>query len=629
MQTFKSKALSCAVSTACSSFFLFSPFGQAQETAALDEIVVISSRIATPLRQIGTSVAVINEEEIRARGSLSLIDILRSMPSVAVSNSGGAGKTTTLRIRGEEGFRTIALLDGLKLSDPSITQVQPQLEHTLSTGVERVEILRGPQGFNYGADAGGIINIGTRATGTDAKELRSQIDAQTGSFGTQQLAANVSGGNDRADFFVAGARYTTDGFNILAADNVLADKDGYENTSFHSRVGFNASDTWRFDLVHRDVAGATEFDNCFDPVTFASVHDCDGDYDQRATRLSAKYDNAGLMHSLAWSNTATDRENFTFGSSTFVSNGELERVEYLGNFSRFAGANFVYGIDNEKENNNGDTRSQLGYYFEYLSDFSEQFFVTAGVRHDDNDDFGDHTSYRLTTAYLVPLQNGDTLKLRANYGTGFRAPSLYETSYNSGPWASPPASSTVLTEELSKGHEAAIEYFGQQGLQLSLVYFDQRIEDAIYFDLSTFSGYLQDIGTSTSQGFEISAAAPLTDKLSLSANYTRNETEQPNGQQRQRRPKDLANLGLNYRALDERLKLNLFYRTSRRAIDIVGNNVFDLDNYDVIDFSASFRLSENIELYARLENAADERYEEVVGYNNGKRASYIGARVNF
>ena len=629
MQTFKPKALSCAVAAACSSLILFSLPGQAQETAMLDEIVVVSSRIATPLRQIGTSVAVINEEEIRARGSLSLIDILRSMPSVAVSNSGGAGKTTTLRIRGEEGFRTIALLDGLKLSDPSITQVQPQLEHTLSTGVERVEILRGPQGFKYGADAGGIVNIGTRATGTDAKELRSQVDAQTGSFGTQQLAANVSGGNDRADFFVSGARYTTDGFNILAADNVLADKDGYENTSFHSRVGFNASDTWRFDLVHRDVEGTTEFDNCFDPVTFASVHDCDGDYEQRATRLSAKYENAGLTHSLAWSNTTTDRENFTFGSSTFISNGELERVEYLGNFSRFDGANLVYGIDNEKEINNGDTRSQLGYYFEYLSDFSEQFFVTAGIRRDDNEDFGVHTSYRLTTAYLVPLQNGDTLKLRANYGTGFRAPSLFETAYNSGPWASPPASNTVLSQELSKGHEAAIEYFGQHGLQLALVYFDQKIEDAIYFDLATFSGYLQDIGTSTSKGFEISAAAPLTGKLSFSANYTRNETEQPNGQQRQRRPKDLANLGLNYRAMDERLGLNLFYRTSRHAIDIVGNNVFDLDNYDVIDFSASFRLNEKIELYARLENASDERFEEVVGYNNGKRATYIGARVNF
>ena len=126
------KGFWCAAAISLSS--VFSALVHAQEseveTGVFDEIIITSSRIETPLRQTATSVSVITAEQIKARGSLSLIDVLRALPSISVSNSGGAGKTTTLRIRGEEGFRTITLLDGLKLSDPSITQVQPQLEHT-------------------------------------------------------------------------------------------------------------------------------------------------------------------------------------------------------------------------------------------------------------------------------------------------------------------------------------------------------------------------------------------------------------------------------------------------------------------------------------------------------------------
>ncbi|MES2604735.1 MAG: TonB-dependent receptor plug domain-containing protein, partial [Pseudomonadota bacterium] len=100
----------------------------------------------------------------------------------------------------EEGFRTLTILDGMRLSDPSNTQIQPQLEHLLSSGVERVEVLRGPQGLGYGADAGGVLNISSRQS---TSGLRGGLDAQAGSFDTRQLAGNASGGNDRADYFLS------------------------------------------------------------------------------------------------------------------------------------------------------------------------------------------------------------------------------------------------------------------------------------------------------------------------------------------------------------------------------------------------------------------------------------------
>src|SRR5690606_17824284 len=89
--------------------------------------------------------------------------LLRSQAGISVSNSGGAGKQTALRIRGEEGFRTLVLIDGVEVSDPTAPQVGPLVENlTAGSEIERIEVLRGPQGFIYGADAGGVIQVVTR-----------------------------------------------------------------------------------------------------------------------------------------------------------------------------------------------------------------------------------------------------------------------------------------------------------------------------------------------------------------------------------------------------------------------------------------------------------------------------------
>ena len=156
----------------------------------LEETVVTSSRVPTVLRNIGTSVSVLTSEEIEQRGFLNLTDIMRTQPGVAASNNGGAGKATSVRVRGEEGFRTMVILDGIDMSDTSGTQVGPRMEHLLSAGIERVEILRGPQGLSYGADAGGIINIQTTAP---SDGFGGRITADAGRYGTRQLGGTIRG----------------------------------------------------------------------------------------------------------------------------------------------------------------------------------------------------------------------------------------------------------------------------------------------------------------------------------------------------------------------------------------------------------------------------------------------------
>jgi vitamin B12 transporter len=577
------------------------------------------------LRQIGTSVSVITEQQIQQRGFNSLYDILRSQPSVGVSNAGGAGKVTSVRIRGEEGYRTLILLDGIDISDSSAPQVSPRMDQLLSSGIQRVEILRGPQGLMYGADAGGVVNISTIAP---REGLTGNLSAEGGRYGSQQFAGNLGGGNGTVDFNLSAADYETDGFNARTTDNVLKDDDGYENTTLHGRFGWNVNDDLRLSLVARDVEGTSEYDSCFTVDTFAPTDSCKDEYEQQAWRVAGDYEWGRFNHQVFYSGSDTDRDSYAQGAFAFNLGGDLERSGYLGSFEGGDALRLVYGVDLESESVDDDfldsTRDQQGYYLEYQGGFSDQLFITVGARYDDNDDFGTHTSYRTSGAYLIPLSGGE-LKLKATYGTGFRAPSLNEIATNKSPWTLPPAFGTDLSEEESDGYDIGASWTAASGLYLEAVYFDQNISDEIYYDFNSF-GYLQASGDTESKGVELISEWPLLDTLLLTGNYTYNDTQTITGDNRAFRPEHLANLGVNWRPLADRLTLGLNVRLSREAQDENGS---DLDNYELVDINASFLIARGLELYGRVENVLDEDYEEVPTYNTSGAAGYAGLRYSF
>ena len=595
-------------------FWIHSAELQAQ--AAIDEIVVTSNRIPIPARQLGTSVSMLDFEEIQSRGALALSDVMRQMPAVAASSNGGLGNATTLRIRGEEGFRTLTYLDGMRLQDPSAPQIATDFSNLVSSGIGRVEILRGPQGLAYGADAGGVINLSTRSS---SEPFELNLEAQGGKFGTQQMSGSLMGSNESLNYFLSVADFGTDGFNHRPSD-VIADEDGYENQTFHGRLGYLLSDTWRLDLVHREVDGRNDYDGCFGSL--GQTGDCSSDYGMQASRLGLEFLGAGFSHQLSFMRTSTDRQDFTASAPTFGSQGEQTRGEYIGSATALDGVDLIWGFDYQKDEANALGRKNQGAFIELLSDFSHAFFLTAGMRYDDNEDFGTNTSFRLSTAYLFETELG-TLKFKAALGSGFRAPSPYEIQYNRGPYAFAPATEGPIVQEESKGWEVGAQ-FNTEELHLEAIVFDQSVSNAIYFDLLNYSGYLQDKGRSASSGIELIADYGITDALRVSGNYTFNETERPDGSQRLRRPNHLFNFGLRLAGFNNRMTMNAFYRSQADAID-VGD--IALEDFGVLDFTAAFQINESLRVYGRIENALDEDYMEISDYNTAGLAAFVGVSL--
>lgn len=594
-------------------------------STTLETLVVTAHRQEVPLREVAASITVLNADQIAERGQTNIVDVLRSIPGVNVSNNGGNGKTSALRIRGEESYRTLVLIDGMNISDTSAPQVSPRFEDLLSGGIERVEILRGPQGMMYGADAGGIVNITTRRA---HEPFAADAAVEYGSYNSSNLFTNIRGKGESADYSLSATHFNTDGFNSRTNDT-SRDNDGYLNTTLHFTGGVQINDDIRIETVIRNVRSENEYDGC------SSTGHCVNDYDLTAYRVAAIFDNQAVLQKIALQRSYSTREDFTNGISGGANSGTIDEAQYQGIFRFAKVGDIVYGADLKQEEldpyGTGNTaeRDQLGYYAEWQGKVADSFYYTAGARHDNNDDFGDHDSYHLSAAYVIDMNNGDALKLKTTYGTGFRAPSLYELAYNAGPFAWGPAPTTKLTEETSKGLDAGVEYHWHNGGSVEVVYFDQSITDEIRFDLVNFYGYLQDKGVTHSRGVEFSGVYPITKDLRLLGNYTYNDTQDPNDDQRVRRPRHIANIGVDFAPV-ETVTVFANLRVAKDNEDqIFGTGRVKLDNYSALEASATWAVTSEFDVYIRGENLLRDDYQEVITYNVPKQAVYAGVRAHF
>ncbi|WP_444935739.1 TonB-dependent receptor plug domain-containing protein [Microbulbifer sp. JMSA004] len=587
----------------------------------LETVVVVSSRQGEPLRQVATSVTVLDEEQLKERGLVSLADVLRSVPSVSVTNTGGMGKTTSLRVRGESGFRTLVQIDGIDISDPTGTQAGAHIEHIMSSNLQRVELLRGPQGMLYGADAGGVLDISTRREG---EGQRFELSAEGGSFDTERYNASASGANETLDYFVSAAVAETDGFNTSSYDTELKDDDGYDNETLHGRVGWNISEQWRLEAVARDTDASGEYDRC---GWFVLHDDCNFEFSQESARVSLAHKGEDSQQELAYTRSELQRTYIDEGVTSYEAEGDIEKLNLMGShgFSREHGV--VYGVEHREDTSGDLDRDQWAVYSEYQGSYADKAYITLGLRHDNNSDFGSYNSFRASSAYLFEGVANGTVKIKSSYGTGFRAPSLYEVNHNATAfdWLTfTPLELPSLKPEESQGLDLGVEYFNEDALYLEFVLFDQVIENEIGWNGDAF-GYLQSSGTSKSRGVELVAETQVTDTLLLSANYTYTDAEEADDSPRARSPKHLANLGFTYKPTsDLSLVMNL-----RSSADVVDSDGTSLDDYQVLDASVRYQLNNSTTVFVRGENLTDEDYVEVTGYNTAGLAGYAGVEFSF
>ena len=594
---------------------------------SIDETVIVADRIETTIDSLAVSVNVIDRELISALGSATLPQLLRSQVGISTTQTGGMGAVSGIRVRGQDAFRTRVLIDGIDISDPSSPQIAPRMEHIASGALERIEVLRGTQGLLWGADAGGVIALTSRE-GSDRPSI--ELTAELGGYGfeTESLVAS-SGTLSYGELTAVLNHIEMDGFNALKSDNQLADKDGYNNDSYHLSYTTSEWQGWSATLSAREVDARTDYDSCgrFDEnFSFISSNDCSDGYNNETRGAVVRHKGENQSTQIRMSESDSDRAYFTDGLFQFALQGSNEQLSVSHNRSLTDSYDLTVGFDQDEQSYDdgfGTARSRGNdAMFLNIRRLGDTATLSAAVRSDDNDDFGRHNSWRLTALTNTGV---DGVAFKAAYGTGFRAPSPYEVGSNQSPWALADARETPLSEEKSRGWEIGLRG-GSDTLAWELTYFDQEVSDAIVYryDPALFAGgYLQIPGTSQFSGIEATATWALEDGISIEGFVSDLSAEDADGDGLPYRPETQAQMSARFS--DDKSEWLLLARYTSDRHDGFGTT---LNNYTVVDASFRYAVSNSVKVSLRAENVTNEGYSDIVGYRSAGRTMYLGLNIS-
>lgn len=631
-----------------------------------DAIVVTASRIPIPLAAAGSSVSVIDRREIDAREALFAADLLADVPGVALSRSGGIGSQTQLRLRGAEANQVLVLIDGIEANDPAGND-EFAFQDLTSWDVERIEVVRGPQSALWGSDAlAGVVNIITRQP-TD--RFSAHGFAEGGSFDTWSGGARVSGKVLGARTGLSVSRVDSDGINNSRTGS---ERDGYENTTATLSLAGSPADGLTLDFLGRysDTTKAydtTDFMVTGLPADSGDVTDVDLGYFRAGGHLSRRGGQWTQQLKATWTTTDTHDHN------EFGPNGATAADKYGAYYQTTwhfgppsaqsssgvgaPGNSITFALDHEREEfrqrgtatmfgdpNQDQDMDTTGIAAELLLQPLQRLSVSLSGRYDHNSEFDSVGTVRATTAWTTATTG---TKLHASIGTGQKSPTFIERfGYYTDQFAGNPD----LKPETSRAWELGFEQkllpqrFGDR-FSIGATYFHADLEDEIngfVFDPGLGMATAENLdGTSRRHGVEVTATARLAEGLALTGAYTYTDARQPdpvtgNEIREIRRPRHVASLNLDWRFLDDRAELNANLNYMGQQDDYFfevtppyATQTVSLDSYYLLGLAASWRITDHLRLYGRLENALNDDYENLYGYNTPRRSAYAGLRVDF
>lgn len=496
-------------------------------------------------------------------------------------------------------------------------------------------MLRGNQSTLYGSEAmAGVISITTKGGKGSGKILTGETGVEWGSRGTGKTFVNARGETGGVYYSGGASGLTTQGFDI--SRDGANEQDGNKTGAVNLRVGSDLiSDVGILDRLNVELSGrylkaSTEFDGW---GSGASVNnDSNHRKIEKSGKVAANVDlfDGVLANSFSAAQSQTRRDLFDadpmYGGKSFY-DGEITKYEYQGTLKPLDHNTVVFGADHRRDHmvtsaidpKSVSSDSVFGNYILGLLD--DKLTLSAGVRHDDNETFGGHTTWRTTASYRIP-ETGT--RVHASYGTGFRAPNLselYESLWGTG--------NPDLKPEESSGYDIGFEQSVlDDRLTFGSTFFNNRLKNAIVGDPVTWRN--ENIASARAFGFENNATAELTDEISLSVNHTYTQSrDNSSGRVLPNQPRHTGNARLGY-APGEVPGLNTWVatRTATWSYDSSSTPSY-LGGYLVWDFGGSYAVNDWATVYARLENLADKTYETKGGYAAGGRAGFVGMRAKF
>ena len=520
-----------------------------QSVSQLRPVVVTATRTETPLQETAVSVTVIKEEEIQRQQAITVTEALRTVPGLDFAPTGSRGTTTSIFIRGAESDQTLVLIDGVEVN--SVTLGSFDFSNLTTENIDRIEVLRGSGGTLYGSQAvGGVINVLTKK-GEGAPTF--SIASEGGNGATHRETLSFSGAQGIFGFSGAVANIDTDGFRSF--------NDGYRNFTTNARIDADL-------LPQGSLRGFFRYGDAkiglFNYKNYLSLPDPNARQLENSVLVKGEWEQtvgSSLNYRIAGAYVKDNQRFFDepdqfdpVGSEIFRIPFELKTGEAQANYSwrdlsiTTAGFEFKGRSANVQSNFGGfrsnydKSRNNFAYYFqERLRLLDERFFVTAGFRVDDNEDFGTHVTPSWSIAYLIPWTG---TKFKAGFAEGFRAPNFNELFY-------PNFGNPNLKPENSSEWDVGFEQNAWDSrISLETTYFSRRVKgliEGVLVDPDKFIFQAQNKGRTDIQGVEVIPLLRLSQHWTMSGYFAFLDFDTKDGRLL-RRPRTHGAVQLNYQA---------------------------------------------------------------------------------
>ena len=622
----------------------------------LEGLIVTGTPVPRAVGTEGSHVTILEGEDLRLRGMARMADVLAEVPGLVVVGSGSYGSVTSIFFRGAETDHVKVLVDGVEMNQAG---GGIDLAGMAVWDVERVEVVRGPASALYGSSAlAGVIHIITRRGKGPAAVSAS---GGVGTYGRQESSAGVEGGTPSTGYALSLSRSSSDGIlelnnefeSLVVSGGVQARLD--ENTRV-SLSGRYADRTYHFPT---DGAGNVVDENAFsfgDETTLGA---------EAIRMVSPRIEVRAALSTYGWDGGSLDEPDSpadTLGFFGFSSLDAFRRTsaDLRASFNLWSGSVASAGVQVERAHQRSfsESLSEFGpstgrshyrrsnqAYYAHLQTSHAGWAGNAGVRIEDNEQYGTFFTYQAGVSYLLP-QLGT--RLRGSLGRGFKEPTFMETHATG--WV---VGNPYLRPERSRAWEAGLEQsLGGGGSVLSITWFRQSLDDLIQYTFMTPEpggpNYFN-VAEARTQGLEAGASLALG-SLALSGGYTYLLSRVLNagfdegdgavfveGAPLIRRPRHQASGAATYRFSRASLSGNVRWVGLRhdRDFSVWPAAPVELRGYVLVGLAGEVDLVRPgdgrpaVSLHFRGENLAGEEYQEVFGFRSPGRSVMVGGRIRF
>ncbi|MCG6405063.1 TonB-dependent receptor [Vibrio fluvialis] len=603
------------LAVAVASLLPYASFSFAQDTSADETVVVTANRFEQKQASVLSATTVISRQEIEQYQANSLTEVLRRVPGVEIAQNGGRGHNASVFMRGTNSDHVLVLVDGVRI-DSAAGGVA--INHFPLGLVERLEVIRGPGAAMYGSDAvGGVINIITRShRGNNLKQVTAGIGSNQTRKGDVVAKADV---NEQGHLQLAAGFEKTDGYDIKSTQTGV--DYGYESQNLMGGYEHRFNDNWL------GYVSASWFDSDVEYNSSGSVYH--GFSDNQSFTGQLNYEGAKLKSLVTLNYQQT--ENLDYSQSEGKDNAstraniDLTQIQWANIYQLNEYVELGGGVDGRRESL-GDDAQSYGYAHSLAGESRDtkgifgsgkltisDWVLEANVRHDKHDKYDGHTTWSVAAGY----QLGEYHRVRASYGTAYKAPSYTDLT-----------TTPDLEAEESRNMEVGVS--GAYSFsRWNISAYDNKVDNLIIWYESTSGSWYSDNVDARIKGLEMDVnfdTGPINH--TLVAEFKDHEDD--NGVQLARRAKQ--NFKWITSAQFGDVEVNTTYTFTGKRLDLPKTEATDEDYIpatNLWDVSLGYWVSDAFVVRTRVENLFNEQYETAVGYRSPERAYYLNASYQF